>query len=64
MAMSFSAADIQAMEDAIKTGELSVSRGDRSITYRSMDELMRALAYAKRQNQGAKSSKPSLANWQ
>jgi len=38
--MPFTSADLDAIEAAVKTGELSVSYRDRSVTYRSFDELL------------------------
>lgn len=40
--MSFTAADLDAVERALAAGELSISLGDMRITYRSTDELIRA----------------------
>lgn len=40
--MAFSQPDLDAIDRAIAAGELSVRTADRSVTYRSMDELLRA----------------------
>lgn len=40
--MAFTAASLQAIEAAIAKGSLTVQEGDVRITYRSMDELLRA----------------------
>ncbi len=40
--MAFTQSDLDAIERAIASGELTVRTDDRSITYRGMDELMKA----------------------
>lgn len=40
--MAFTQTDLDAIERAIASGELTVRTEDRSVTYRSMDELMQA----------------------
>lgn len=40
--MAFTAADLQAIRTAIARGERSVQFADRSVTYRSMEELLQA----------------------
>lgn len=40
--MAFSASDLTAIENAIKSGELEVEYGDRRVKYRSVPELMKA----------------------
>lgn len=40
--MSFTASDLAALDAAIASGELTVKKGDRQVTYRSMDELLKA----------------------
>jgi hypothetical protein len=40
--MAFTQADLDALDAAIASGELSVGYGDRRVTYRSLDELLRA----------------------
>lgn len=40
--MAFTAADLVAIDAAIASGELVVKKGDRQVTYRSMDELVKA----------------------
>jgi len=50
--MSYTAAQITALEKAIATGALQVRYGDRSVTYRSLDEMRSLLAEMKGQVQG------------
>ena len=38
--MAFTETDLQVIEKAIKSGELSVQYRDRSVTYRPVDELL------------------------
>lgn len=40
--MSFTSADLDAIDRAIAAGELSIALGDMRITYRSIDELLAA----------------------
>lgn len=40
--MAFTAADLTALDRAIASGELTIRTADRSVTYRSMDELLKA----------------------
>ncbi len=40
--MAYTEADLAAVRTAIAKGELSVAKADRSVTYRSMDELFQA----------------------
>lgn len=42
--MAFTEADLAAINAAIVKGEKSVAFADRSVTYRDMDELLRARA--------------------
>ena len=42
--MAFTAADLTAIETAIKSGELEVEYQDRRVKYRSITELMKAYA--------------------
>jgi len=42
--MAWSQAQIDAIEAAIASGELTVRFGDRTVTYRSMEELLQARA--------------------
>ena len=42
--MSWVQADLDALEAAIASGELTVQYQDRRVTYRSIDELMQARA--------------------
>lgn len=39
--MSFTADDLIAIDSAIKSGALSVQYRDRSVTYRSLDDMLR-----------------------
>jgi len=41
--LKFSDEDIETLTNAIKKGVQTVSYGDRSVTYRSLDEMMRTL---------------------
>jgi hypothetical protein len=48
------AAKIAALEEAVASGELTIKSDGREVTYRSMDDLMRALAYCRsRQTQAS-----------
>jgi len=40
--MAFTSADIDALDRAIASGELIVRMGERMVTYRSLDELLKA----------------------
>jgi hypothetical protein len=40
--MAWTQAQLDAVEAAIASGELTVRFGDRTVTYRSMDELLQA----------------------
>lgn len=42
-------ARVDSLERAVSSGTLVVRHGDTSVTYRSMSDLMQALAYAKGQ---------------
>jgi hypothetical protein len=42
--MAFTSADIDALDRAIASGELMVRHGERQVTYRSLDELIKARA--------------------
>jgi hypothetical protein len=42
--MAWEQTDLDAIETAIKTGQLSVSYRDRTVTYRSLDELLKIRA--------------------
>lgn len=39
--MAYTQADLTAIEEAIKSGALTVKYQDREVTYRSLDELLR-----------------------
>lgn len=45
--MAWTQAQLDAIEAAIASGELSVQFGDRTITYRSMEDLLKARAVIK-----------------
>lgn len=45
--MAWTQQQLDAIEAAIASGELTVRFGDRTVTYRSMDELLRARAVVK-----------------
>jgi hypothetical protein len=45
--MAWTQAQLDAIEAAIASGELTVHFGDRSVTYRSMDDLLKARAVIK-----------------
>lgn len=40
--MAFTSADLDAIDRAIASGELTVRNGESLVTYRSMDELLKA----------------------
>lgn len=42
--MAFTQSDLDAVNAAIASGELTVSHNGRTVTYRSMDDLMKARA--------------------
>lgn len=39
--MSWTTSDLEAIDSAIKSGRLRVRYGDRDVTYRSLDEMLR-----------------------
>ncbi len=45
--MAWTQSQLDAIEAAIASGELTVRFGDRTVTYRSMDELLQARAVIK-----------------
>lgn len=47
--MALTQDDVDTLERAVATGELSVTYEGRSVTFRSIAELLRALDYAKAQ---------------
>ncbi|MBL0918035.1 MAG: hypothetical protein IBJ14_04990 [Hydrogenophaga sp.] len=55
--MSFTTADLQAIDAAIASGELTVSHNGRTVTYRSMDDLMKARATIVAELAGAQSGR-------
>jgi hypothetical protein len=42
MAVAFTQTDLDAIDAAIASGELTVSHNGRTVTYRSMDDLLKA----------------------
>lgn len=42
--MAFTQADLDAIETALKSGELRVRLGDKEVQYRTLDDLIRARA--------------------
>lgn len=44
MAAEYTEAQLQALKNALASGVLTVSFGDRTMTYRSVDELKKAIA--------------------
>lgn len=70
MSSNFTQADVEAMAQAIKGGVTTVTRGDRSITYRSMSELIQAYKLAKAELESAQAAQSgagsvpySVADW-
>lgn len=51
--MAFQQSDLDAVERAIASGELSVSDNGRTVTYRSMSDLMKARDLIRRSLQSA-----------
>ena len=47
--MALSQTNIDALETALARGELKVKFADREVTYRSVDDIAKALVYAKGQ---------------
>jgi len=47
--MAWTQADLDALDAAMKGGELTVRYGDRSITYRDLDEMLRLRALMKQE---------------
>jgi hypothetical protein len=47
--MAITQADVDALEAALVRGELKVKLADREVTYRSVDDIAKALSYAKGQ---------------
>lgn len=61
--MAFVAADLDAIDNAIKSGELTVKFDDTSVTYRSMDELQKARALIKYEIKGPQRKTYSVASF-
>ena len=51
--MALTASDITDLEEAIGSGILTVTQNGRSVTYRSIDEMKAALAFAKLEVDGS-----------
>lgn len=43
--MAFSAAQLQALKDALASGELTVTFDGKTVTYRSIEQLKEAIAF-------------------
>ena len=56
--MAISQTDIDALERALMSGELSVEIDGRKVVYRSVADLREALAYAREQIAGASAEGP------
>ena len=61
--MSFSHADLDAVERAIATGVQSVTYADRTVTYRSTRELMLLRDRMQRELAGASPSRTTIAGF-
>jgi hypothetical protein len=59
--MSWTTADLMAIESAIASGELSVAFADRRVQYRSIDELMKARSMIKESIASSGGVSPSVA---
>lgn len=62
--MAFTQTDLENLERAIAKGELSVSVGDRKVTYRNLSELMSAYDMVRRQLAQAASPTPAYPRYQ
>lgn len=62
--MAFSASDLDSIDNAIKSGELTVRFEDSQVTYRSMDELIKARALIKQEIGGSKRVTSSVASFE
>lgn len=61
--MAFEQADIDALDDAIKGGELKVKYGDKEVTYRSLSEMREIRAMMQQEVGGASAPTTSLASF-
>ena len=43
--MAFTAAQLQALKDALASGELTVTYDGKTVTYRSIEDLKKAIAF-------------------
>lgn len=59
--MAWTQEDINALKSSIASGTLSVAYSDRSVTYRSMAEMLQALALMQREVQGSSAVNHRLA---
>lgn len=57
--MALSAADLEALDAAIATGELTVEFNGRRVTYRSVDELLKARQHVASVVSAASSATPA-----
>lgn len=62
--MAFSISDLDSIDNAIKSGELTVRFEDSQVTYRSMDELIKARALIKREISGSKRVTSTVASFE
>ncbi|MDQ2084709.1 hypothetical protein RA307_31395 [Xanthobacteraceae bacterium Astr-EGSB] len=58
MATSLTQTDVDRLEKAITRGVLRVEYADHSVTYQSIDKMMKALAYARQQLAGPADRRP------
>lgn len=56
--MALQQSDLSALETALATGELTVEYDGKKVTFRSVDELLKAIAYVKQQIGEASVSAP------
>jgi len=55
-------AAIDALEQALASGELTIEYAGRRVTYKSQDDLLKALEYFKRQKLGVPATGPAPAS--
>jgi len=55
--MAWTSTQLAALKDALASGKLSIRFGDRSIQYRSVDELRKAIAIVEKEVNGASATK-------
>jgi len=61
--VAWTQADIDALKDAIKTGVRSVSYSDRSVTYQSIDEMLKVLSAMEAEAQGSTTPTPGRSTF-